>query len=99
MQVDKALDDVAVVAASIAAAGGDLQSQDPGVLQNLDQHLDLTAAGGALDLSGMGMGAQGAADLSADMGNLPDLDLGDMGDMGMDLGEDDDAWGLDFENM
>ncbi|KAH7125393.1 mediator complex, subunit Med5 [Dendryphion nanum] len=101
-ELDNALNDAAAVAATIAAAGGDLQSQDQEALQrSLDQHLDLTAAGGALDLSGMGvgMGAQGTGDLSADMGNLPDLDLGDMGGMGMDLGEDDDAWGLDFDNM
>jgi mediator of RNA polymerase II transcription subunit 5 len=47
----------------------------------------------------MGVGGAGTGDMSADMGALPDLDLGDMGGMSMDLGEDDDAWGLDFDNM
>lgn len=95
-ELDKALNDAA--AATIAAAQGDLQT-DQQALQNLDQHLDLSAAGGGLDLTGIGVGGAGTGDMSGDMGTLPDLDLGDMGGMGMDLGEEDDAWGLDFDNM
>ena len=47
--------------------------------------------------------------MSTDLGNLPDLNLGDMGSMGMDMDMDmnmdmgggggDDDWGLDFDNM
>ncbi|KAF2013729.1 mediator of RNA polymeras-like protein II transcription subunit 5 [Aaosphaeria arxii CBS 175.79] len=106
-ELDKALNDAA--AATMAAANGDLQAQDQEALQrSLDQHLDLSGAAGGLDLSamGVGVGAQGGAgDLTADMGDLPDLDLSDMGGMGgmggmgMDLGDDDNDWGLDFDNM
>jgi mediator of RNA polymerase II transcription subunit 5 len=93
-ELDKALNDAA--AATIAA---DLQPDQEALHRSLDQHLDLTAASGGLDLSSMGVGGAGTGDMSADMGALPDLDLGDMGGMSMDLGEDDDAWGLDFDNM
>jgi mediator of RNA polymerase II transcription subunit 5 len=95
-ELDKALNDAA--AASMAAAGGDLQADQQALQRSIDQHLDLTAAGGGLNLSGMGVGSAGTADMGADMGNLPDLDMGDM-NMGIDLGEDEDAWGLDFSNM
>ena len=111
-ELDKALNDAA--AATIAAASGnvDLQPDSEALQRSLDQHLDLAAAGGGLDLSsmgvgvGVGVGAAGAADInmnmSTDMGTLPDLDLGDMSGMGgmMDMGDaDDDNWGLDFDNM
>lgn len=84
-ELDNALNDAAATMA--AAAGGNLQADQQQALEHL-------ASGGGLDLSGMGVGAAG----STNMGDLPDLDLGDMG-IGMDLGEDDDAWGLDFDNM
>ncbi|KAF2656859.1 Med5-domain-containing protein [Lophiostoma macrostomum CBS 122681] len=96
-ELDKALNDAA--AATIAAASGDLQPDQEALHRSLDQHLDLTAASGGLDLSSMGVGATGTGDMSADLGALPVLDLSDMGGMSMDLGEDDDAWGLDFDNM
>ncbi|KAF2471591.1 Med5-domain-containing protein [Lindgomyces ingoldianus] len=93
----KAMNDAA--AATIAAAGGELDMNKESLQRELDQHLDLSAAGGGLDLSGMGVGASGAGDMSAGMGSLQDLDLGGMGDMDMGLGDDDDAWGLDFSNL
>jgi mediator of RNA polymerase II transcription subunit 5 len=63
-----------------------------------------------LDLSSIGMGAgdAGTGDMGTELGNLPDLDLGDMSGMGMDMDMDmdmamggggDDDWGLDFDNM
>lgn len=102
-ELDKALNDAA--AATIAAASGnvDLQPDSEALQRSLDQHLDLAAAGGGLDLSsmgvgvGVGVGAAGAADInmnmSTDMGTLPDLDLGDMSGMGgmMDMGDADDS--------
>jgi mediator of RNA polymerase II transcription subunit 5 len=95
-ELDKALNDAASAAASMAAAGGELdQANQQALQQTLD--LDLSAAGGALDLSGINVEVPGTGDMSAAMENLPDL--GDLGGMGMDLGEDDDAWGLDFDNM
>jgi mediator of RNA polymerase II transcription subunit 5 len=94
--LDKAMNDAA--AASIAAAGADMTDIDKQLQQNIDQQLDLGGAGASLDLSAMGVGG-GAGVMSADMGNLPDLDL-DMGDMGMGMNmEGDDDWGLDFDNM
>ncbi|KAF2178098.1 Med5-domain-containing protein [Zopfia rhizophila CBS 207.26] len=91
----KAMNDAA--AATIAAAGSDLDMEKQALQRGLEQHLDLSATGGGLDLSGMVVGATGTGDMSTNLGNLPDLDLGDMSGMGM--GDDDDAWGLDFDNM
>ncbi|KAF2709359.1 Med5-domain-containing protein [Pleomassaria siparia CBS 279.74] len=96
--LDKAMNDAA--AATMASGGGmDLDKQ--ALQRSLDEHLDMAAAGGALDLSGMGVGVggAGAGDMSADLGALLDTDLGDMGDMGMGMGDDDDDWGLDYNNM
>jgi mediator of RNA polymerase II transcription subunit 5 len=82
-------------AASIAAVGAEMGQQ--ALQREFDQHLDLTASGGGLDLSGMGTGATGAGG----MADLPGLDLDSIGDMGMDMGmgEGDDDWGLNFDNM
>ncbi|KAF2737281.1 mediator of RNA polymeras-like protein II transcription subunit 5 [Polyplosphaeria fusca] len=96
----KAMNDVA--AATIAAAG-DLQASNQELHRGLEGHLDLSAAGAGLDLNmgGMGVGGMNTEGITADM-TLPDLDLGDMGDMGdigMGMGDDDDGWGLDFDNM
>ncbi|KAF2004849.1 Med5-domain-containing protein [Amniculicola lignicola CBS 123094] len=104
----KAMNDAA--AATIAAAGGNLEMEKEALQRSLDQHLEgLGDATDGLDLSGMGgmsVGV-GAGDATGVLGGdmdmeLPDLDLGDMGDMGdvgMGLGDDDDAWGLNFDNM
>ncbi|KAJ4357903.1 mediator complex subunit [Didymosphaeria variabile] len=95
-EFDKAMNDAA--AASIAAAGADMTDINKQLQQNIDQSLDLGGVGAGLDLSAMGVDA-GAGNMSADLGNLPDLDL-DMGDMGMGMNmEGDDDWGLDFDNM
>lgn len=103
--ISKAIDDAA------AADIEDIPSMDNKALQRSME--ELTGADG-LDLSSIGMGAgpAGAVDMSAELGNLPDLDLGDMGAMGMDMDMDmdmdmnmdmggggDDDWGLDFDNM
>nr|Q0USP2.3 RecName: Full=Mediator of RNA polymerase II transcription subunit 5; AltName: Full=Mediator complex subunit 5 [Parastagonospora nodorum SN15] len=98
--ITKAIDDAA--AASIA---DDITTMDNKALQrSMD---DLTGPDG-LDLSsiGMGTGDAGTGDMGAELGNLPDLDLGDMSGMGMDMDMDmamggggDDDWGLDFDNM
>lgn len=95
--LDKAMNDAA--AATIAAAGADMTDIDKQLQQNIDQQLDLNGAGASLDLTAMGVDG-GAGDMSADMGNLPGLDL-DMGDMGMGMGMDggEEDWGLDFDNM
>lgn len=98
--INKAIDDAA--AASIVE---DISNMDNKALQRSME--ELTGADG-LDLSSMGMGSGdvGTVDLGADLGNLPDLDLGDMGSMGMDMdmsmdmgGGGEDDWGLDFDNM
>jgi mediator of RNA polymerase II transcription subunit 5 len=72
---------------------------DKQLQQNLDQQLDLGGAGASLDLTAMGVDTS-AGDMSADMGNLPDLDL-DMGDMGMGMSMDggEEDWGLNFDGM
>jgi mediator of RNA polymerase II transcription subunit 5 len=100
--ITKAIDNAA--AASIA---DDITNMDNKALQRSME--ELTGADG-LDLSsiGMGPGNGGAGDMGAELGNLPDLDLGDMSGMGMGMDMDmdmtmggggDDDWGLDFDNM
>ncbi|KAF2273257.1 mediator of RNA polymeras-like protein II transcription subunit 5 [Westerdykella ornata] len=106
-QMDKALNDVAAAAAAAASANPEQQAA---LQRSLEQHLDLSAAAaaaaaaGGLDLSGMGVAG------GADMGSLGNLDLGGLGDMGMGMGmgmeldmdmgmEDDDTWGLNFNDM
>lgn len=98
--INKAIDDAA--AASIA---DDITNMDNKALQRSME--ELTGADG-LDLSsiGMGTGDAGTGDMGGELGNLPDLDLGDMSGMGMDMDMDmtmggggDDDWGLDFDNM
>jgi mediator of RNA polymerase II transcription subunit 5 len=100
--INKAIDDAA--AASIA---DDITDMDNKALQRSME--ELTGADG-LDLSsiGMGTGDAGTGDMGGELGNLPDLDLGDMNmsGMGMDMDMDmtmggggDDDWGLDFDNM
>ncbi|KAI8934400.1 mediator complex subunit [Plenodomus lindquistii] len=99
--INKAMDDAA--AASIVE---DISNMDNKALQ---RSMDELAGTEGLDLSGIGMGAgdANAVDMSTDLGNLPDLDLGDMGGMGMDMdmgsmdmgGGGDEDWGLDFDNM
>jgi mediator of RNA polymerase II transcription subunit 5 len=98
----KAIDDAA--AATIA---DDITNMDNKALQRSME--ELTGADG-LDLSsiGIGTGAADTGDMGTELGALPDLDLGDMGTMGMDMDMDmdmtmggggDDDWGLDFDNM
>jgi mediator of RNA polymerase II transcription subunit 5 len=96
--ITKAMDDAA--AASIA---DDITNMDNKALQRSME--ELTGAEG-LDLSSIGMGSGDAG--AGELGNLPDLDLGDMDGMGMDMSMDmdmmtggggDDDWGLDFDNM
>lgn len=89
----KAMDDAA--AASMA---DDITGMDNKALQRSME--ELTGTDG-LDLSSIGMGTGDGG--TGELGNLPDLDLGDMmdiedlsGSMGI-AGEDD--WGLDFDNM
>lgn len=99
--INKAMDDAA--AASIVE---DISNMDNKALQRSMEEL---AGTDGLDLSSIGMGAgdASAVDMSTDLGNLPDLDLGDMGSMGMNMdmgsmdmgGGGDDDWGLDFDNM
>ncbi|CAO2658456.1 Nn.00g061790.m01.CDS01 [Neocucurbitaria sp. VM-36] len=97
--INKAIDDAA--AASIVE---DISNMDNKALQRSME--ELTGPEG-LDLSSIGMGPDaGTGDMGTDLGNLPDLDLSDMGGMGMDMdmsmdmgGGGDDDWGLDFENM
>jgi mediator of RNA polymerase II transcription subunit 5 len=96
----KAIDDAAA-----ATMVDDIPEMDNKALQrSMDE---LTGADG-LDLSsiGMGTGAPDASDMGGELGALPDLDLGDMGSMGIDMDMDmtmggggDDDWGLDFDNM
>lgn len=88
-ELNKALNDAA--AASMAAAGTNMQPAEQELQRTLDQHLDLSAGTGGLDLGGLGVDATGG-----ELGVLPNLDLGDLN---MDLGDDDDGWGLDFDNM
>lgn len=98
--MDKAMNDAAV---ATIAAGGDIGMGSKALQRSLDEHLDMAAANARLDLNMGGMdgmvGDGSTGDMSGDLGNLPDLDLGNMGDMGMGMGDDDDEWGLDFNNM
>ncbi|KAF2027859.1 mediator of RNA polymeras-like protein II transcription subunit 5 [Setomelanomma holmii] len=96
--ITKAMDDAA--AASIA---DDITNMDNKALQRSME--ELTGAEG-LDLSSIGMGTGDAG--TGELGNLPELDLGDMDGMGMDMNMDmdmmtgggvDDDWGLDFNDM
>jgi mediator of RNA polymerase II transcription subunit 5 len=102
--ISKAINDAA--AASIAE---DITNMDKQALQRSME--ELTGADG-LDLSsiGIGTGDAGTGDMGTELGNLPDLDLGDMSGMGMSMDMDmdmdmtmggggDDDWGLDFDNM
>jgi len=98
--INKAIDDAAA-----ASMTEDITNMDNKALQrSMDE---LTGAEG-LDLSSIGIGT--GPDGTGELGNLPDLDLGDMGGMGMNMNMDmdmdmtmggggDDDWGLDFDNM
>jgi mediator of RNA polymerase II transcription subunit 5 len=89
--------------AAAASIVEDISNMDNKALQRSME--ELTGPEG-LDLSSIGMG-NGDAGAGTDLGNLPDLDLSDMGGMGMDMdmnmdmgaGGGDDDWGLDFDNM
>lgn len=104
--INKAIDDAA--AASIV---DDISSMDNKALQ---RSMDELANSEGIDLTGIGMGAGDgdASGMQANLGNLPGLDLSEMGGMGMDMDMDmgmdmggggggggDDDWGLDFDNM
>lgn len=98
--IDKAIDEAAA-----AGMANNLSSMDNKALQ---RSMDELAGPDGLDLASMGINAGNAGDgnMNANLGNLPDLDLGDMGNMGMDMdmsmdmgGGGDDDWGLDFDNM
>ena len=74
----------------------------------LERSMEELSGPTGLDLSNMGMdtGDNMTGDMNANLGSLPDLDLGDMNNMGMDMDMDmnmggggDDDWGLDFDNM
>ncbi|OCK81468.1 Med5-domain-containing protein [Lepidopterella palustris CBS 459.81] len=86
--IDLNIVDDAAAAAAVAGVG-DMDQQ--ALERGLERHLSLGNAASGLDLGPGG-----------DVGDVGDLDLGgDMG-MGMDgmgMGDDDDAWGLDFDNM
>lgn len=95
--ITQAMDDAA------AASIDDITNMDNKALQRSME--ELTGTDG-LDLSSIGMGTGDGG--TGDLGNLPDLDLGDMSinmdmdnmdlDMTMGGGGEDD-WGLDFDNM
>lgn len=97
--INKAIDDAA--AASIVE---DISSMDNKALQRSMEELTGTEG---LDLASIGMGTDaGTGDLGTDLGALPDLDMTDLGAMGMDMdmnmdlgGGGEDDWGLDFDNM
>ncbi|KAF2127404.1 Med5-domain-containing protein [Dothidotthia symphoricarpi CBS 119687] len=98
--IDKAIDEAAAVGIT-----NNLSSMDNKALQRSMEEL---AGPDGLNLASMGLeaGNTGESDMHADLGNLPDLDLGDMGNMAMDMdmsmdmgGGGDDDWGLDFDNM
>jgi mediator of RNA polymerase II transcription subunit 5 len=101
--LNRAIDDAAA-----ATVVDDISNMDNKALQ---RSMDELTGPEGLDLSsiGMGNGDAGAGDMSTDLGNLPDLNLGDMDSMGMDMDMDmnmdmgggggDDDWGLDFDNM
>lgn len=102
--MNQAMDDAAA-----AGLGGeiDMTGMDKQALERSMEELTGTEG---LDMSSMGMGAGGASggDMGAELGNLPDLDLSEMGGLGMDMdmgmdmemgGGGDDDWGLDFDNM
>jgi mediator of RNA polymerase II transcription subunit 5 len=100
--INKAMEDAA--SASLANEL-DIPNMDKKALERSME--ELTGPEG-LDLSGMGMdtGDGMSGDMSANLGSLPDLDLGDMSGMNMDMDMDmnmggggDDDWGLDFDNM
>lgn len=97
--LDKVMNEV--TADAIAATGSSIQGLDTKALSTLDSQIDFGAAGSALDLSAMGVDDASTSALGADLGDLPDLDLDNLDnlDMSMGLGEDDDAWGLDFSQM
>lgn len=99
--INKAIDN-----ATTASIVEDISNMDKKALQ---RSMDELAGTDGLDLSSIGMGAGDTATV-ADLDNLPDLDLGEMGigmnmDMDMDMGSmdmggtGDDDWGLDFDNM
>ncbi|KAH7389637.1 mediator complex, subunit Med5 [Phaeosphaeria sp. MPI-PUGE-AT-0046c] len=87
--ITKAMDDAA------AASIDDITNMDNKALQRSME--ELTGTDG-LDLSSIGMGTGDGG--TGDLGNLPDLDLGEMMDDGYGLGGGgEDDWGLDFDNM
>jgi mediator of RNA polymerase II transcription subunit 5 len=107
MQAQSISDDInkAMEDAANASLSNDLEipNMDKKALERSME--ELTNSGG-LDLSAMGIetGDNMNGDMNGNLGNLPDLDLGDMNDMGMDMdmnmgGGGDDDWGLDFDNM
>jgi mediator of RNA polymerase II transcription subunit 5 len=102
--LDKAINDAAADA-MVAAGGGisAMESLDMDInkqaLHRTMEDLDLTAAGVDLSAMGVGQGAMGGVmGTQMQMGDLPDLNLDDMGDIGMGVGDGDD-WGLDFSDM
>ncbi|KAF2635859.1 Med5-domain-containing protein [Massarina eburnea CBS 473.64] len=97
--LDKAINDAA--ADAIASANGDISGiegmdidMNKQALQREMDDLDLSTA---VDLTAIGVGNAGMG-TDIQMGDLPDLNLDDMGDMGMGVGDGDD-WGLDFSDM
>ena len=99
--INKAMEDAAT-----ASLANDLE-MPPMDKKALERSMEGLTGAESLDLSSMGMetGAGMTGDMNANLGNLPDLGLGDMSGMGMDMDMDmnmgggDDDWGLDFDNM
>lgn len=109
MQAQTISDDIkAMEDAANASLANDIEipNMDKKVLERSMEEL---TGSGSLDLSAMGMdtGNDMTGDINGNLGNLPELDLGDMNGMGMDMdidmgmggGGGDDDWGLDFDNM
>ena len=87
--LDKAMSDAAAAATIV---GGDMGIDKRALQRSLDEHLDMTN----VDLTGMGVGTGAEGDIDTDLGGLLDTDLGVMG---IGMGDDDEEWGLDFNNM
>jgi mediator of RNA polymerase II transcription subunit 5 len=109
MQAQNISDDINKAMEDAATAGLASDMEIPNMDKKaLERSMEELTGPEGLDLSSMGMesGDGMTGDMNANLGNLPDLDLGDMAGMGMEMDMDmnmggggDDDWGLDFDNM